>query len=278
CLAAFFHIGDFGLQIAVTHGAFHDILADHKGRGAIDLQRLGKVFGFTDSGNYAWVGGIPFELLHVGTKLLGGGKRFRFAGMARAEKLLVKLPEFVALKLTQGSIGNFCRLAGIGRENWKVAQDNAQIRIFFHEPHEIAQSPFAITAIIVEEFDKCDLAARCANHRLARGPKELFFRTGNELLALFRKCGGLARLQDTHRFAKDLRVSEQIILENRLYFSFLIDRKAFRKSRRRRKRTKRERQQPSLAACTPTHAPTEQATKGRVKARRFSYKAFVEHT
>src|SRR5262245_15765564 len=95
--AAFFHIGDLGLQIAIAHGADDDFIADHKGRRSIDLQRLGKLFGLLDSCCDCRICGILLESVDVGAKLLGERKRFRFACMAaRAQKLLVKLPKFSA--------------------------------------------------------------------------------------------------------------------------------------------------------------------------------------
>src|SRR5262245_66447801 len=47
--AAFFHIGDLGLQIAIAQDADDDLIADHNGRRSIHPHSLGNIFGLHDS-------------------------------------------------------------------------------------------------------------------------------------------------------------------------------------------------------------------------------------
>ena len=134
------------------------------------------------------------------------GKGFRLADRtARAEKFLMKFPEFFTLELTEECVGNLRRLDGTWRENRKIPQDDAEIWVILHEPRKIAQGAFAVTAIIIEKLDQSDLALRIADHRLIGRAKERAGRIRYDFFSRLCLGGFLARFEHTDRFAQNFR-------------------------------------------------------------------------
>ena len=99
----------------------------------------------------------------------------------------------------------FAASSGARRENWKIAQDDAEIGIILHEPRKIAQGAFAITAIIIEKLDQSDLALRIADHRLIGRAKKRAGRIRHDFFARLCLGGFLARFERADRFAQNFR-------------------------------------------------------------------------
>ena len=133
----------------------------------------------------------------------------------------------------------------------KIAQDNAKIRVFLHEPRKIAQGAFAIAAIIIKEFDQGDLAVRIADHGLIGAAKEHARGVRDDLLARLGLRGLIARFEHTDRFTQDFRLLQQIILDNRLLSRLSDLAKTLPRGARdqgcKREKAKRQRSQASSA-------------------------------
>src|SRR5262249_7391898 len=149
---------------------------------------------------------------------------------AATEQFLMKFQIFLAaiFILHAYRSRNLRCLDGSFAQNGEFLEHELEPVIGFKKLHHVVEGALAIAAIVIEKLNHGDIALRIAERNLPRGGEDRVVVLADRFAGFFSVCRSLTLLQLIHDVLQQLRMAEEIFLDDPLDFASLLNAKRLR--------------------------------------------------